>query len=298
MRMDPHYSTELTQTLNAAQAHEQALTGELSSGLRVSSLSVDAAAAAGNVQLAQSISRADAFVQTAATVQGRMQVTDTTLGDVVSELTTALSLATNAGSGTLNAENLSALAAQVLGIRDNVLANANSTYQGQYLFSGSQGGVKPFTLDATKDPAVATYGGDAVAQTVSTPNGQTLQINLAGSAVFSASGSDVLGTLNQLVSDLQAGSTSGIQADAVALKGALGNVTTQRAKLDSSLKRLTDSASYASSQEATLKATQSKLIGADPTEVATDLKAVEVQYEALLGTEALLNKENLFDFLK
>ena len=114
-----------------------------------------------------------------------------------------------------------------------------------------------------------------------------------GRAVFSASGSDLLGTLNQLVSDLTSGSAANVQADAAALTTALGNVTTQRAGLDSSLSRLTATTTYANTQEAGLKAQQSTLLSADPAAVATDLKSSEVQYQALLAVDAALNKTDL-----
>lgn len=298
MRFDPNYTAQLSQAINASAASEQTLTSELSSGLRVSSLSVDPVAAATNVQLTGSISRIDSFVQSATTQQGRLQVTDTTLGDVVSQVTSAITLAVNAGNGTLSGADLSAIAQQVTDIRNNVVASANTSYEGQYLFSGSQGSTQPFTLNTTTNPATTTYNGDTVTQSIETPSGQKLPVNLAGSNVFTASGSDLLGTLNQLVSDLNAGNTTNIQADSSALTKALGNVTTQRAGLDSSLSRLNATTSYAGTQEATLKAQQSTLLSADPASVATDLKSAEVQYQALLGSEAVLNKEDLFDFLK
>ncbi len=298
MIMDPHYNVQLAQSINLAAANEQTLTNELSSGLRVSSLSVDPVAAAANVQLSGSISRIDSFVRSSATQQSRLQVTDTTLGDVVSQVTSALSLAVSAGSGTLSTAALSAIAQQVTDIRNNVVSSANTSYEGQYLFSGSQGNTKPFVLDTSTDPATATYHGDAATQSIETPNGQKVQVNAAGSNVFQASGADLLGTLNQLVSDLTSGSTVGIQADGTALTTALGNVTTQRAALDSSLSRLTATTGYANNQETALKVQQSALLSADPVSVATDLKSAEVQYQALLGVTAVLNKVNLFDYLK
>ncbi len=298
MRMDPNYNVQVTQAINLATSTEQTLTTELSSGLRASSLSVDPVAAATNVQLSSSISKVDSFVQSSASQQNLLQIADTTLGDVVSQVTSAISLGVNAGNGTLSASGLSAIAQQVTDIRNNVLSSANTSYEGQYLFSGSQGSTRPFTLDTSTDPAVATYNGDSALQTIQTPTGQPLPVNLPGSSVFTAPGADLLGSLNQLVSDLQSGNTSAIQADSTALGTALGNVTAQRAALDSSLSRLTATTGYASTQEAALKAQQSTLLSADPATVATDLKSSEVQYQALLGVEAVLSKEDLFDFLK
>ena len=88
-----------------------------------------------------------------------MQVTDSTLGDVVSQLTSAISLATSAANGTLSAAELSALAEQVTDIRNNMWRCANANYQGQYLFSGSQGTDEAVQLDTSTSPATTTYNG-------------------------------------------------------------------------------------------------------------------------------------------
>ncbi len=304
MIVDPNYSQMLAQAISRSGATEQTLTNELSSGLRISQLSDDPAAVAQNVGLSSSISRLDTFVQSANVSQSRMQVADDALGEVVTQATKAISLAVSAGNGTLSSADLTSLQTQVSSIRDSILALANTSYQGQYVFAGSKGNTQPFTLDSSSDPAVATYAGDNAVQQMETSDGQKLSASLSGSAVFTASGNDLLGTLNQLVSDLGkaaagTGGTSSLQADSSALTGALGAVNSQRAALDSSLSRITSASGYASAQEAVLKAQQSTLLSADSATVATDLKTAETQQQALLAvTSALEGQQNLFAYLK
>ena len=66
---------------------------------------------------------------------------------MVTQLTTALSLTVEGSNGTLNAANVASVATQLSGVRDQVLSLANASYQGQYLISGSQGSLQPFTLN-------------------------------------------------------------------------------------------------------------------------------------------------------
>jgi flagellar hook-associated protein 3 FlgL len=298
VRFDPNYVSNLSQAVSASSATEQKLTGQLSSGLRVSTLSDDPVAVAQNVLLSSAISRDDAFTQSSTREQSLLQVTDSTLGEVVSNVTSAISLAVKAGDGTLNASNLSAVAAQVSDIRDQVVQLANSTYLGQYLFSGSKGNTAPFTIDSTVDPETATYQGDSITQSIETPDGQKIQVNLSGSDIFSATGADLLGTFNQLVSDLKSGDTSNVATDTAALTNALGTVTTKRANLGGSLQQLTSISSYTASDQTQLKAQQSALLSADPATIATNLQTSEVQHEALLNVIAGLAKTNLFDYLQ
>jgi flagellar hook-associated protein 3 FlgL len=299
MRVDPNYITNLSASLNQSTNVEQTLTSELSSGLRVASLQDDPVAVAQSTLLGSSIARDVTFVQTASNESSRLQVADSTLGEVVTQVTSALSTAVSGNNGTLNASNLASVAQALSGIRDQVLSLANMSYQGQYLFGGSQGSTPPFTLDTTTTPATANYNGDTKLQYVETPSGQKIQVNLPGSSVFGAAGSGVLGALNQLISDFTGGATSAtMTTDTAALTTALGQLSSQRSTLDSSLSRLQSSSTYVQTQEAQLTVAQSSLVSADPTAVATQLSQAETQHQALLSVINALGSSNLFSLMK
>jgi flagellar hook-associated protein 3 FlgL len=115
MRVDPNYVANLVGSLDQTQATEQQLTAELSSGARVSSLGQDPLAAGENVLLLSQIQQDDSFTQSSNLVTGQLQVADSALGSVVSQLTQAISLATSANNGTMNASNVKAIASQLPG---------------------------------------------------------------------------------------------------------------------------------------------------------------------------------------
>jgi flagellar hook-associated protein 3 FlgL len=299
MRVDPNYVSNLAGSLNQSSSLEASLTNELSSGLRVTSLQDDPAAAAESTLMASAISKADTFVQTATGAQSMMQVSDSTLGEVVSQLTSALSLAISGSNGTLNAANLASIKQQLTGIRDQVLSLANTSYLGQSLFGGSQGSVKPFTLDTTTTPATTSYVGDTNLNFVETPSGQKIQTNVAGSDVFGSGISGVFGVLNQLIDDFSGATASAsATADTGALSAALGQVTAQRSLLDGSLSRLQATSTYAQTEESQMKVQQGTLVSADPASVATQLSAAEVQNQALMSVMTALRKTNLFDYVQ
>ena len=62
-----------------------------------------------NVLLLNQIQRDDSFTQTSSLVTGQLQVADSALGSVVSQLTQAISLATGANNGTMNASNVQSI---------------------------------------------------------------------------------------------------------------------------------------------------------------------------------------------
>jgi flagellar hook-associated protein 3 FlgL len=299
MRVDPNYVINLTAAVDKSAGQENTLTSELSSGLRVASLSDDPVAVAQSSLFGSSIASDDSFIQTASGVSSRLQVADSTLGDVVTQVTSALSLAVSGNNGTMNASNKASVTQQLIGIRDQVLSLANTSYQGQYLFGGSQGSAPPFTLNSASNPSVANYNGDNNVQYVETPSGQKIQVNLPGSAVFGAAGTGVLGALNQLISDFSAAAMTGtLTADTSALTTALGQLSSQRSTLDSALSRLQATSSYAQTEETQLKVAQSNLVSADPAAVASQLSLAETQHQALLSVMHALGSSDLFSLMR
>ena len=68
MRVDPYFVANLAGSLDQAQLTEQQLTSEMSSGVRVTSLSQDPVASGENVLLLNQIQQDDSFTQTSSMV--------------------------------------------------------------------------------------------------------------------------------------------------------------------------------------------------------------------------------------
>ncbi|HEY3627379.1 MAG TPA: flagellar hook-associated protein FlgL [Terracidiphilus sp.] len=296
MRVNPSYISNLAASLNQTQAKVEQLTAQLSSGQRVNSLSDDPLAAGQNVLLLNQIQRDDSFTQASSLVQGQLQVADSALGGVVSQLTQAISLATSANNGTLNASDLKSISNQLAGVRDEVLALANTSYQGQYIFGGSETGTVPFSISGTT-PAAATYNGDGNVNFLVTPNGQRIQLNVPGDKIFMAgNANDVLGTLNQLIADFASGQASSTAiADTTALSTAVNFVSQQRVVLDNSLTRLTAATEAAGNEKMQLTAAQTNLMQADVADIATQLSLSKTQQTALQSVIAQVGAGSLFD---
>lgn len=292
MRVNPDYVTNLVNSLDSTSLNEQTLTEELSSGVKVNSLSDNPAAAGENILLTSQLSTDDTFSTTASSAENLLQVSDSALGNVVTQLTTAISLATQANNGVLNSGNLQAISTQLSGIRDEVLSLANSSYLGRYIFSGSQGGTQPFTLDSTTSPNTVTYQGDSDVSYVQTPAGQKIQTNVPGDQIFMAAGGNVLGALNALIADFSSGAPSATSvADLTALSQSLNYVDQQRAVIDNSINRLTASSNYSSSESTQLLSAQDDLIQTDTAQVATQLSTAETQQTALTQVIAAIEQQ-------
>jgi flagellar hook-associated protein 3 FlgL len=300
MRIDPQFVQGLVGALNQTTANEQQYSTEMSTGVTLNTLSDNPVAAGQDYLLRTSESVNDNFVQTAGGVQSMLQVTDTALGSVVTQITQAISLATEGNNGTLNAGNLQSVSNQLTGIQSEIMSLANSSYQGQYLFSGSQTGAAPFSLNPSTTPAAVVYSGDSVQETLQSPTGQTFVTNLPGDQVFGSGSSGILATLSSLIANFSSGASSAATvADTNALTTDLQNVSNQRVVIDNSLSALQSSSTYLQSQTTQLQAAQDTLIQTNTAQVASQLSATETQQTALVDMIGSLDQQGtLFDVLK
>ena len=236
MRIDPQYIQGLVSAANQNSANQQKYSTEIATGVSVNSLSDNPSAASQDFLLRSEISSNDNFVQTASGVTGALQVTDTALGSVVSQITQAISLATEGNNGTLNASDLSSIANQLTGVRSEILSLANTSYQGQFVFAGSQTSTQPFSLDTSTTPATVVYSGDSLQTTIQSPSGQSFPLNVPGNQIFGSGSTGILSTLNNLIASFSAGNAD--IADTTALNTDLQGISQQRVIIDNSISGL------------------------------------------------------------
>lgn len=296
MNVNPNYIQQLTAALSRSTEQQQMLSSQISSGLRLTGLGDDPVASAQNVQLAAQIAVDSTFTQTATTTTARMQVVDSTLGSVVDQINHAIAVATAGNNGTNNASDQSSVAAELTSIRDEILGLANTTYSGNYLFSGSQNSGAPFQLDTSTTPASVVYSGDNNVNYLTTPGGQSIATNLPGQQIFTAAGADLLGTLNSLIQGFSTGNLATTAALTSQLSTALSQVNTQRASLDGAINRFQSASSYASQERTQMLANQANLLQADLPTLATKLSTNETQQSALESVIMAMEKQGtLFD---
>ncbi|HEY1803004.1 MAG TPA: flagellar hook-associated protein 3 [Terracidiphilus sp.] len=299
MRVDPTYISNLVGPLDQTQSSEQQLSAELSSGVSITSLSQNPVGSGENVLLLNQIQQDDSFTTSSNLVTGQLQVADSALGSVVTELTQAISLATSANNGTMNSSNVQSIGNQISGILNEVQSLANTSYEGQYIFSGGKTTAAPFSTSAATSPAITSYAGDGNVNYFELPNGQKIQLNVPGDQVFLGSGpNSVFGALNALVADYSSGTVNTAQAasDTAALNTALNFVSQQRVTIDNSITQLSAASGAVTNEKTQLLAAQTDLMQADIPTISTQLSQAETQQTALEDVIAELEStsNNLF----
>lgn len=287
MRVNPFYLSSLVNSLNDSQARQQQLSAQLASGASFNSPSENPVAVGQNVVLLDQIQRDVSFSSTASMVTSQLQVADSTLGDVVSQLTEAVSLATSANNGTKSDSDVKSVANQIAGILAEVQSLANTSYQGRFIFAGGQSDVSPFSTSG----GVSSYSGNSDVNFLELPNGQRIQLNVPGDQIFLGAGSNsVFDALNALITDYSSGQvdTAKAVADTTALNTALNFVSQQRVTIDNSITQITSATDAATNEKTQLLAAQTNLIQADLPGIATRLAQSQTQQTALINVIAQL----------
>jgi flagellar hook-associated protein 3 FlgL len=288
------YTSLLYNLQNDRQNVDQAVL-QASTGQSVNSLSDNPIAAGQLVLNRAQIDSEDQFSYNVNTIQGSLNTAQTALNSVVNSLTQALSLGTEAAGGTLSSTELTGIAGQVDQIKQQIMGLANTTYQGNYIFAGTAVSTQPFQLNANSSSGVQ-YEGNTDVNNVEVGEGQSVGMNLPGSNIFNAAGSDVFQALTDLSNAIT--TPGGNIAGAISeVQSSFNNVTSQRTFYGNTLQQLNSDSTNLSQENLTLQQFQTSLISADPAQAATDLSQAEATLQASLAAASQVSQESLLNYL-
>ncbi|HXP81309.1 MAG TPA: flagellar hook-associated protein FlgL [Verrucomicrobiae bacterium] len=296
VRINPDPAPDLLAAIALNRQAQSTALQQISTGRIVNRLSDNPAAASQDVLNHVQSNQDDQFLQNNSFLQSQAASTDSTLSSVVTAVTQAISLGVEGANGTLSDANRQAVAEQVSGIRDQVLGLANQTFQGNYLFAGTATSTQPFVLDATQPDGVK-YNGNTNVNSIQISSGQSIQINLPGSQIFTNPAGDVLGALNGLITALQ--TNTGLPAANTNLDQAFTEFTTQRVFYGNALKQLQSSQTSLNSDKLQLATQENTLVGVDLATSITNLEQASTATNAILSaTNQILSTLNLLNYLK
>lgn len=296
IRVNPNIVPDLIASIEQAQQNAQTATQEMATGRSVNNLSDNPAAASGLVSNNALSSENDQFITNLTDLQGKFQAGDSALNNAVQIMTTAISVGTEGANGTLSASDRQAIADQVQGLQQQMLALANTSYEGTYIFSGTDVTAPAFAQSATSASGVQ-YNGNSNTTSVQIGEDQSVQTNVGGDQIFTNANGNVFQALNDLSNALQSG--TGIDTANAEVQKAFSRLTTQRVFYGTALNRLQNSQNYLNQEQVTLSTQQNSLVGANITQVVANESASQVaEQAALTATSQLLNLPNLLTFLK
>jgi len=296
MRINPTFVPNIIADLQQSQATLNVALQQVATGKSVSVPSDNPEASAEMVQNTIESGEVDQYTQNVTSVLGSVQSADSALGSVVTSLTQAVSYGTEGANGTMSASNQQALAQQVQAILTSVVAQANTSYQGAYLFGGTASTTPPYVASSSS-PSGYAYNGNSEVNSVAVGDQLNVQTNLPGNQIFSNSGGDVLGSLSSLASALQSGNSADIATATNAVSAALNYVSQQRVFYGNAEGQLNSQETYLQQETVNLTSQQTSLVGVDMATAATNLSSAETANNAAMAAAAKVLPDTLLNYL-
>lgn len=296
MRVSSNLVPNILANLQQSQQTLNTALQQVSTSKRVNVPSDDPAAASAMVENTIASGNVDQYTKNVSGVLSQVQAADSALGSVVSGLTQAISLGTQGANGTVSAANQQAIATQVQGILSSIVTQANTSYQGSYVFGGTATGQTPFTA-STSSPSGYVYNGNSGQNSVAIGESTSVQVNLPGDQVFSNSSVDVLGSLSNLVAALKSGNSSAIATATTSITTALNYVGQQRVFYANAETQLNSQETYLQQETVNLQSQQTTLVGVDMAQAATTLSQAETANSAALAAAAKVLPLTLLNYL-
>ena len=155
---------------------------QISSGRRILTPADDPVASARVLEVSQSQSLNQQYTTNSAAAGDSLALEESVLGSVSGLLQDVRDVVIQAGNATLNPSDRAILADALRGRYQELLGLANSTDgSGQYMFSGYQGGIRPFSESA---PGKVDYSGDQGQRLIQVSPSRQIAVSDAGVDVF------------------------------------------------------------------------------------------------------------------
>jgi flagellar hook-associated protein 3 FlgL len=297
MRVNPNYASDMVSLMDQAQQAENNAAQELSTGRRVNLPSDNPAAEATMIDENSQSAAIDQYTASSDSLTDVLNTANSTLDSVTTLLQRAVSLGVEGANGTNNQTDLNSIAAEVSGIQSQVIALANTSYAGHYLFAGTSAGTAPYVADAS-DPTQIDYVGNDQQNHVRIGTGLSVASNLPGSSIFSQSGTNVFDALQSLVTALQSGDSSSIATAESSVSDSLNAVDTAQVFYGNTVDELTTNETYLSQEKLNITTYQNTLVASDTAEAATDVTQAETVLNATIAAAAQINQQaNLLTYL-
>jgi flagellin len=250
--------------LNSTQSTLNSTLEQLSTGMRINSGADDPAGLAIANGLSANVAALNQSIQNANDGVGALQVADGALSQVTTLLNTAVSIATEASTGTVSSAQRGSLDAEYQQILNEITRiGSTTTYNGTSVFTASTTSI--FLTDASGASANSTIG-----TTVGTLTPTTLGLN--GTALTGTDG-------------------TGAQAALAAIDTAIQTVANDRGAIGASVNRLQDASAVMSTQVQNLTAAENNIMAADIPAAISNLSRESVLSQTGMAALAQANSQ-------
>jgi flagellar hook-associated protein 3 FlgL len=294
MRVTPTIQNRnFLENVNLLKARLDQSQDEVSSGKRVNQLSDDPFAASQASKLMSVIGANDQFIAMNEQLRSKLELTDTVLQGVIRSVESAQVLAARALSGTTTPEARAAIAADIEGVRQQILNSSNTQFNGVFLFSGTNTTSAPFTDSG----GTVTYSGNDEQVYQRLDRSVIIQSNVTGQDLFVDSPS-VFSVLDELRTAVLANDTATIRARMDDLETISSRMNTTASTIGNNMQLVDQLQDSLRSGNQALQEHISNMTDADLAKSISDMNLTNQSLELTMSSQARVQQLSLLDFLR
>lgn len=289
------------------QARYDDTSEQLASGKKLNRPSDNASDAISLLNVNQKINQLNGYVDNMKLGQNELDVLDNSLKSTTDSLQAAHDLAVTASNATNPASAIKAIKTEVDQIIQSAMADANTSYNGVYIFAGTNTGTVPYTQSA--DGSIVYSGTPSTGEYqryMQISDGVKIAINVPGDQVYGSydattnTGTGVLGKLCQFSKALsvEPPDYTAIRTNLDTIKNSLENVSNIRTNYAAVSLRFDMTTNSTNTSLVQLKGYKSNLEDVDFASAATDLANEKYALQATMAVASSnLSKASLLNYL-
>jgi flagellar hook-associated protein 3 FlgL len=290
--------------INSIQARLNTAQKQLSTGLAVSQPSDAPDELSPILQLHAQINQNQTMQTTLNGTLTTINAAESALSSSVTLLQNASSIATEATGLSETADSRATLAQNVQGLLQQMVSNANTTVNGNYVFSGDQSLTQLYQLDSASPTGVDRLATATSTDLVQGPGGVQIAASLTANTIFDNRNPDdtvapnnVFNALNGLIVALQNNDTAGINTSISSLQTASVYMNDQLAFYGTAQNQVNSGVTSLQNNLVQLQTQLGNLQNADEAASITQLTQAQTQLQAALAAQARMPTQSLFNVL-
>jgi flagellar hook-associated protein 3 FlgL len=285
---------DFLENINQSKTRLDKAQEEISSGKIVNRLSDNPYAASQTSEIAAIASANDQFIANNDQLRSKLELTDSVLQLLNQTIDSAKVLAVQALSGTTTPESRQALATAVGGTKQQALSDANTKFNGAFLFAGTLNTIEPF-IDS--GGGTVTYQGNNESIFQRLDRSSVLKTNVTGQELFLDS-PPIFSVLDDLKTAIQNNDVTTIRARLDDLELISNRVNDTDTNIGNDIQLLDQIQSRIKSQNLALQTQSSRLGDANLVESISKFELATQAVNTTLNAQAKIQQLSLIDFLR
>ena len=270
---------------------------QVSTGMRIEKPSDDPSATLGSIAEHNETAALDQYARTTDTVNSRLAVVDTVLSDLITQIERAqVSTASGRGSSKTQVQR-DAAATELEAIRDTIFSDMTASFNGTYLFSGSNSTVPSYSRPA--GGPISAYAGTSNEMLVDVDQQRAVKITFDGQQLTQGGdATDIFTEFEGLITAVRTGDDAGAARGMAALQRMFDRVSTAQGRVGADLRTIDEQKIRLDE----LKRASAKRISAleetNMAEAISGMAQADAAYRAALGAASTVTKQSLMDYLR